>query len=82
MIEIMIKLKWPDGTITRGETPEEVLTRIGNAQWNPVDRKTIMQMLSDRAWVWSGSAVDDTKPCDEFLHDLEQAGMFEITCWD
>lgn len=71
----MIAVLWPDNSITRATDAGALLTRVGAFQWSPGDKTHTKSLLSDRAWVWSGSLVDPELSDDEFLDALELAGM-------
>jgi hypothetical protein len=81
MVAVAIVVEWPDGSVTRGVTPDDVLAKIGRAQWEPVDPQRAAQVLTDRAWAWSGAAIDDTLPVEALLRELADAGMFRIVEW-
>lgn len=70
-----VHLLWPDNTITSGWCAADVLTRVARRQWAPTSKTRVKHLLSDRAWVWSGSLVDPELSDDEFLDALERAEM-------
>lgn len=70
---------WPDGVVTVGRNPSDLLDRIGSLQWDrPVDRAEVKRVLSDRAWTWSAVAVDPLLPDAEFVIALADADLFRI----
>lgn len=74
-----IQLTWPDGTHTRGTDAADVIMRWAKVQWATVETiERAKQILTDRAYAWTGALVDELLPDDEFLAALEQAGMFRI----
>ena len=77
-----IVFEWPDGAITDGDTPEEILKKIADAQWEITTPNEVRSVLSDRAWVWGGAAVAPDLPADEFLRQLAAARMFRVVQWN
>lgn len=74
-----IRLHWTDGTRTTGVNAEDVILRWAKVQWHGVESMTqARQILTDRAYAWTGALVDEELPDDEFLVALEAAGMFTI----
>jgi hypothetical protein len=71
-------IRWPDGSRTVADTPEALIRAIGQLQWEPIDELRTRQRLSDRAWVWSKTAIDETLPAREFVQQLAEADMFVI----
>ena len=82
MFVMTCKIRWPDGSTTIGATPDDVLRKIGEAQWEPTDPERMARLLSDRAFAWSGRLVDETQPVDVLMRQLADAGMFEIVEWE
>lgn len=75
------RIRWPDGSTTSGDSPADLLRRIGQLQWEPRTPEQIGRILADRAYAWSGSLADEYEPPDVFLRQLADAGMFEIVDW-
>lgn len=74
----MIRLIFPDGTVLDGDHALDVIARLGRLQWEPRDPDAMKELLSDRAWVWSRTAVDPGLPPDEFLDALDAAGLLAV----
>lgn len=74
----MIRVLFPDGTELLATDATDLLSRLGALQWTPLDAFTMKQRLSDRAWAWSGGAVDPALPDHDFLKALEEAGLFAL----
>jgi hypothetical protein len=77
-----VTIKWVDGTMHSGSTPEAVMAKVIDCQWTPYTVDQMRAVLSDRAWVWSRTAVDPGLPLREFFEELERADMLSIVEWN
>lgn len=53
----MIKLRWPDGEFTQGETWGEILDALRLAQWRRLGRLGFRVEMARRARSWGGKGV-------------------------
>jgi len=77
-----IVIEWDDGSVTGGDSPESVIQEISKVQWNRYSTEEMLYVLSDRAWIWSHSAIDPEMPIAEFIKKMEEAGMWKIVNWE
>lgn len=74
-----VNLLFPDGTVLRGETADDVLATWGLLQWTPVkDPADVKAALADRVWALSQLPVDPDLPSDEFLDALQMTGLCAV----
>jgi hypothetical protein len=74
-----VSIRWPDGTPIRGTDPTDVLARLGRLQWKPLPVEAMKRALSDRAWAWSATIVDDHASDAQFLAQLAEVKMVTVT---
>jgi len=77
-----IEVRWPDGSITFGESAEAVIERVAEVQWQETTVERMRNLLSDRTWVLFGIAIAPDLPAEDFLQALHSAGMLSIIKWD
>ena len=76
-----IEVRWPDKSITFGESAEAIIERAASVQWQETDVERMRNLLSDRAWTLFDAAIAPDLPADEFLRALDDAGMLSIIKW-
>lgn len=69
---------FPDGSAISADSPEGILARIAQVQWEPCSIAQVRARLVDRAFVWSGVMVPETGGAAEFLQSLADVGMFVL----
>ena len=84
----LITLIWENGSLTTGDTWEEVEKKVRSSQWGRYDtRAEFRQDMRKRAHVWSGQkiAAHEVKgnvSSEAFLKRLAEAGLFLIAMDD
>lgn len=78
----VVAVLWPDNSMTVAGSAAGALERVAADQWRPMSVNRLKEVLSDRAWVWSSAAVDPTLDNDDFLDELERAGMVLVERFD
>ncbi len=83
----IVAVLWPDNTMTIGDTATDVLEQVRGEQWSPMGAGLdgLRQVLAQRANAWSANhtrVADPTLSDDEFLDELERAGMILVERFD
>lgn len=74
-----VSIHFPDGVELKAPDAEALLRAVGKMQWTPTeDVHEVKRAMSDRAWVWSRTAISPELPADEFLTALEASGMVAV----
>lgn len=73
-----VRIIFPDDTTIVGADATDVLRRLGFIQWTPLDVEAMKRALSDRAFAWSGDAVDPLLSDEDFLDALNETGMAAV----
>ena len=72
----MVLLIFPDGSELRAKGATEALKTLGSWQWDPVTATiAVKRAMSERAWVWTETAIDPDQDDDPFLDAMERAGL-------
>ena len=72
----MIRLLWPNGEITSGETFDDVEIAVRLAQWTTYEsRQEFRDELAARALTWSGGIINTRSTAEKFIRALHGAEM-------
>lgn len=75
-----VAIYWPDGAVTRADSPSEALEIVAAKQWDqPMSVEALKHLLAARAWGWNESTLDATLPDADFLAALGETGMVFVT---
>ena len=69
---------WGDKTVLTAPNATGLLDRLAMLQWEPCPRHVMRARLVDRAKAWAGVDIDESTSDEQFLRDLEGAGMFAL----
>jgi hypothetical protein len=74
---------WLDGSLTTGRSWDEVEEQLRVSQWEKykdtdAGRADFREEMAARAWVWSRTYVDKHGTSEEFMRQLEAAGLLRI----
>ena len=69
---------WGDKTVLTAPSATALIDRLGALQWEPCPRQVMRARLVDRAHAWTGVEIDEATSDEQFLRDLEGAGMFTL----
>lgn len=69
---------WGDKSVLSAPSATGLIDRLAALQWEPCPRHVMRARLVDRAKAWTGADIDETTTDEQFLRDLEAAGMFTL----
>ena len=71
-------IRWPDGSVTRGESATEVLATLAYEQFDPEAKVNIKKALAQRVSNVADAVIDWQAEDDEFLDSLAATGIVKV----
>lgn len=76
----MIEVEWTDGSRMSAPDADALLDEVREVQWDTYTHMGLRRQLAKRARVWTDTRIRwwPWVTSDEFIHELERAGLLTI----